>query len=59
MEQLVEFERYMVHLSEGLGHADRNAGLRGYCTGMMTPLNRKSGKPMAAHLALTAMRLRH
>ena len=31
------FDRYMSHLSEGLGHADRHAGLRGYCTGLMLP----------------------
>ena len=38
MKELREFERYMAHLSEGLGHADRHAGLRGYCTGLMAPL---------------------
>jgi len=59
MEELREFERYMSHLSEGLGHADRHAGLRGYCTGLMAPLKRKSVEPMAAHLAPTATRSRH
>ena len=59
MEELREFERYMVHLSEGLGHADRHAGLRGYCTGLMAPLKRKSVEPMASHLAPTATRSRH
>jgi SRSO17 transposase len=48
MDELQEFERYMAHLSEGLGHADRDAGLRGYCTGLMSPLVRKSVEPMAA-----------
>ena len=33
MEDLQEFERYMAHLSEGLGHSDRHAGLRGYMHG--------------------------
>jgi len=42
------FERYMEHLAAGLGHADRHAGLRGYCTGLMLPLARKSVEPMAA-----------
>jgi SRSO17 transposase len=42
------FERYMVHLSTALGHADRVAGLKGYCTGLMLPLERKSVEPMAA-----------
>ena len=59
MEDLVEFERYMSHLSEGLGHADRHAGLRGYCTGLMSPLSRKSVEPMAAHLDPAKTRSRH
>lgn len=42
------FEQYMQHLCGGLGHADRHAGLRGYCTGLMLPLERKSVEPMAA-----------
>ena len=44
------FDRYMNHLSEGLGHLDRHAGLKGYCTGLMLPLARKSVEPMAARL---------
>ena len=48
MKELQEFERYLAHLGEGLGHADRQAGLRGYCTGLMAPLKRKSVEPMAA-----------
>jgi SRSO17 transposase len=42
------FERYMEHLAAGLGHADRHAGLTGYCTGLMLPEPRKSVEPMAA-----------
>lgn len=45
-----EFSRYVAHLSEGLGHADRHAGLSGYCTGLMLPLSRKSVEPMAARV---------
>jgi SRSO17 transposase len=45
-----QFERYMMHLCEGLGHADRHAGLSGYCTGLMLPLSRKSVEPMAARV---------
>jgi SRSO17 transposase len=45
-----EFSRYIEHLSEGLGHADRHAGLGGYCTGLMLPLTRKSVEPMAARV---------
>jgi SRSO17 transposase len=59
MKELQEFERYLEHLGEGLGHADRRAGLRGYCTGLMAPLKRKSVEPMAAHLAPSATRSRH
>ena len=42
------FDAYLEHLAEGLGHADRHSGLRGYCTGLMLPLSRKSVEPMAA-----------
>ena len=59
MDELREFDRYMAHLSECLGHADRQSGLRGYCTGLMAPLKRKSVEPMAAHLAPCATRSRH
>lgn len=59
MKELQEFERYLAHLGEGLGHADRQAGLRGYCTGLMAPLKRKSVEPMASHLAPSATRSRH
>jgi len=44
------FDRYMEHLASGLGHSDRHAGLRGYCTGLMLPGARKSIEPMAARL---------
>src|SRR5476651_2260231 len=44
------FDRYMNHLSGGLGHLDRHAGLKGYCTGLMLPLSRKSVEPMAARM---------
>jgi len=44
------FDRYMAHLSGGLGHLDRHAGLKGYCTGLMLPLARKSVEPMAARV---------
>ena len=59
MNELAEFERYLAHLGAGLGHSDREAGLRGYCTGLMAPLKRKSVEPMAQHLAPTATRSKH
>ena len=48
METFKEFERYIAHLSEGLGHADRHSGLKCYCTGLMLPLARQSVEPMGA-----------
>jgi SRSO17 transposase len=33
-----------------LGHADRVAGLKDYCSGLMLPLSRKSVEPMAARV---------
>ncbi|WP_033365284.1 IS701 family transposase [Bordetella sp. FB-8] len=53
------FDQYLEHLSEGLGHADRRAGLRGYCTGLMLPLSRKSVEPMAARVDPTHASARH
>jgi SRSO17 transposase len=44
------FESYIEHLAGGLGHADRRAGLEGYCTGLLLPLARKSVEPMAARI---------
>ncbi len=48
--QLSQFERYLDHLTPALKHRDREAGLRGYCAGLLAPLARKSVEPMAAHL---------
>ena len=50
MNAAERFDRFLEHLSEGLGHSDRHAGLRGYCTGLMLPLSRKSVEPMAARV---------
>ncbi|TKD38837.1 IS701 family transposase, partial [Azotobacter chroococcum] len=50
MDSMIRFDEYLAHLAAGLGHADREAGLRGYCSGLMLPLARKSVEPMAAHL---------
>jgi SRSO17 transposase len=59
MNELAEFERYLEHLGEALGHQDRQAGLRGYCGGLMAPLRRKSVEPMAAHVDPQNTRSRH
>ncbi len=45
---------HIAHLSDGLGHADRHAGLSRYCTGPMLPPSRKSVEPMASVLVKTA-----
>ncbi len=50
MDLSKDFECYLAHLAQGLGHADRHAGLTGYCTGLMLPLSRKSVEPMAARV---------
>lgn len=53
------FDSYLGHLAQGLGHADRHAGLRGYCTGLMLPLTRKSVEPMAAGVDPLHVSARH
>ena len=53
------FDRYMEHLAQGLKHADRHAGLKGYCTGLMLPLSRKSVEPMAARVDPMHASVRH
>jgi SRSO17 transposase len=50
MDAVARFEEYMAHLAAGLGHADRVAGLKDYCSGLMLPLSRKSVEPMAARI---------
>lgn len=52
-------ESYLDSLAEALGHADREAGLKGYCRGLMLPLERKSVEPMAACLEPRRVRARH
>jgi SRSO17 transposase len=59
MVKMSRFEQYLDHLAQGLGHADRRAGLEGYCTGLMLPLSRKSVEPMAAGLDPLHVSSRH
>jgi SRSO17 transposase len=49
MDDLTEFDFYLEHLCNGLGHKDRNTGLQDYCRGLMLPIQRKSIEPLAAH----------
>jgi SRSO17 transposase len=44
------FAEYVERLSSALGHADRKAPLKAYCTGLILPGERKSVEPMAARL---------
>lgn len=54
-----QFEDYVSLIAQQLGHADRVEPFRGYCTGLMLPVQRKSVEPMAAHLAPTRVRSEH
>ena len=53
------FAQYLDGLCEVLGHADRAAGLTGYCQALMQPLERKSVEPLAAYLDPRHVRARH
>src|SRR4051794_29091715 len=44
------FGNYVGRLGDVLGHADRRAPLRAYCTGLLLPGERKSVEPMAARV---------
>ena len=59
MQELAEFERYLEHLKGAVGHADRQAGLRGYCTGLMSSAKRKSVEPMAGLIDPNNTRSKH
>lgn len=59
MSAVERFDQYMSHLAEAMGHADRHGGLKGYCTGLMLPLARKSVEPMAARVEPLRASARH
>src|SRR5947209_18885520 len=44
------FGNYVGRLGDVLGHADRRAPLRAYCTGLLLPGERESVEPMAARV---------
>ncbi|RCX06862.1 IS701 family transposase [Extensimonas vulgaris] len=54
-----ELDRYLERLASVLGHADRRAGLRDYCRGLMLPIHRKSVEPLAAHIEPQRVRAKH
>src|SRR5258705_2726144 len=53
------FEEYVSLIAQTLGHADRVEPFRGYCTGLLLPVKRKSVEPMAAQLPPTRVRSEH
>jgi SRSO17 transposase len=53
------FEEYVSLIAQTLGHADRVEPFRGYCTGLLLPVKRKSVEPMAAQLAPARVRSEH
>ena len=59
MRIVKRFDAYLSRLCEVLGHADRDAPMREYCTGLMLPLKRKSVEPIAAHVGPQAVSAKH
>jgi SRSO17 transposase len=53
------FDTFVEQLAAALGHADRVAPLRAYCTGLILPGERKSIEPIAARLAPTRVQATH
>src|ERR687890_2589586 len=53
------FAAYVEHLASVLGHADRAAPLKAYCTGLILPGERKSVEPMAARLEPARVQAAH
>jgi SRSO17 transposase len=49
--QRARFAEYLDRLATAVGHADRQAPFKAYCTGLLLPGARKSIEPMAARLA--------
>ena len=53
------FAAYVATLSEVIGHADRVAPLKAYCTGLLLPGARKSIEPIAARIAPARVQATH
>jgi SRSO17 transposase len=49
--QIARFSDYIERLAKAVGHQDRQAPFKAYCTGLLLPGARKSIEPMAARLA--------
>jgi SRSO17 transposase len=55
----VRFAAYVEALTGVIGHADRAAPLRAYCTGLLMPAERKSVEPIAAVTAPARVAAQH
>ena len=53
------FTKYMEKLTSVLGHADRAAPLRDYCTGLLAAEGRKSVEPLASVTAPASVSAQH
>jgi SRSO17 transposase len=53
------FEAFVDALADVIGHADRVRPLRDYCTGLLTPAERKSVEPLAAVTAPSRVSAQH
>ena len=53
------FAAYVESITIALGHADRAAPFRSYCTGLLLPGDRKSVEPMAARIEPGRVRAAH
>ena len=53
------FEAFVDASAEVVGHADRVRPLRHYCTGLLTPAERKSVEPLAAVTAPSRVSAQH
>src|SRR6202045_5056809 len=55
----LRFARYVEGLTSVIGHADRAAPLRDYCTGLLAAEGRRSVEPMAAVTAPGRVSVQH
>jgi SRSO17 transposase len=53
------FAAYVETLTTALGHADRAAPFRSYCTGLLLPGRRKIVEPMAVRVAPAEVQAKH
>jgi len=58
-ESQERFAAFIDALASVIGHADRAAPLRDYCTGLLMPAERKSVEPMAAVTAPSRVAAQH